>query len=63
MKNLYRSRDGRIVHHSACTHVRPSAIRWIWAEKQERDYILRVMKAIGSRPCRLCHPFGREVAA
>lgn len=60
MRNLYRSRDGRVVHHSACAHVKAGSIRWLWAEKQTRDYVIRVMRQIGSRPCQLCKPMGPD---
>lgn len=60
MKNLYRSRDGRVVHHAACVHVPRGGIRWRWAENQTREYVIRVMRAIGTRPCQLCKPMGPD---
>lgn len=61
MKNLYRSRDGRVVHHGTCQYVKAGAIPWRWAEKQTREYVIRVMRAIGSRPCQLCKPMGPDL--
>ncbi len=62
MASLYRSRNGKTVHHATCAKIGAS-VPWLWADNLTDDEIGEGMLVGGLEQCSICRPLDKVRAA
>lgn len=55
MKNLVRTRGGRVIHRDTCRH-NVTSMPWLWADAVSLKAIQSAAVALGLKACRVCRP-------
>lgn len=53
LRNLARSKDGRVIHRASCRYAR---IPWNWADRATDDELLDAKLTMGYKICHVCEP-------